>query len=114
MGILRTIFALTVVVYHSDWSVVFVGPDHAIHLFYLISGFLISYILHNTKSYKNPITFYSNRILRLYPLYYFVAALSLCAYLLVGQTFVEVRWTPVSRQKMRFFKVEKYTSTLGY
>jgi peptidoglycan/LPS O-acetylase OafA/YrhL len=90
VGILRIILALSVVFYHSGFVVVFVGPGHAVQLFYVISGFLISYILRNTKSYENPITFYSNRILRLYPVYYFVAALSLCAYLFGSQKFVDV------------------------
>ena len=56
-------------------------------LFYIISGFLISYILNNDKNYDNPIRFYVNRILRLYPVYYVVAVLSLCAYAFIRPNF---------------------------
>ena len=54
----------------------FVGGRNAVQLFYIISGFLISYVLLDTKSYKNISTFYLNRYLRLYPIYLCVAALT--------------------------------------
>jgi peptidoglycan/LPS O-acetylase OafA/YrhL len=49
---------------------------------YVISGFLISYILQNTAAYGNVYNFYLNRFLRIYPMYWVVALLTLMAYLL--------------------------------
>lgn len=80
MGILRTIFAITVVFAHS-YGFVFVGGRNAVQLFYITSGFLISYILNNNKNYDKSINFFINRILRLYPVYYVVAVLTLFAFM---------------------------------
>ncbi|MES2353805.1 MAG: acyltransferase [Pseudomonadota bacterium] len=81
MGTLRAIFAISVVFAHSGWlnGYVFVGGRNAVQLFYIISGFLISYVLTHNKIYRNPIKFYASRVLRLYPIYYLVAVLSLVA-----------------------------------
>lgn len=79
MGLIRTILALSVVSSHTPHSYVFVGGPHAVRLFYMISGFLISYVLTVTPSYRNPITFWANRCLRLFPVYYVVALLTLAA-----------------------------------
>ena len=75
MGTLRTIFALSVVFTHS-WpgGMMFVGGQNAVQLFYIISGFLISYVLVESRTYSSVRTFYINRYLRLYPIYFFVAA----------------------------------------
>jgi peptidoglycan/LPS O-acetylase OafA/YrhL len=56
-----------------------VGGQLAVQLFYIISGFLISYVLSHTPKYRNPLTFYWSRILRLYPIYYTVALMTLAA-----------------------------------
>jgi peptidoglycan/LPS O-acetylase OafA/YrhL len=82
MGLLRTLFALTVVLYHS-WPDpnVFVGGENAVRCFYIISGFLISYILVERKSYHSLAAFYKNRYLRLYPIYVCVAVPTLIAIL---------------------------------
>jgi peptidoglycan/LPS O-acetylase OafA/YrhL len=77
MGLLRTILAITVVMSHTPNPYFFVGARNAVQVFYMISGFLISYVLVNTPSYKSPLTFWTNRALRLYPMYYVVAALTL-------------------------------------
>lgn len=71
MGTLRTILALAVVFAHIP-HFVFVGGEHAVQLFYMISGFLISYTLCETPAYKNHKLFWINRALRLFPIYYFV------------------------------------------
>lgn len=86
MGILRAIFAVSVVFSHS-WptGLMFVGGRNAVQLFYIISGFLISYVLLDTKSYKNISTFYINRYLRLYPIYLCVAILTFVFLLLTKQ-----------------------------
>jgi peptidoglycan/LPS O-acetylase OafA/YrhL len=90
MGTLRTIFAITVVLGHS-LGFVFVGSRNAVQLFYIISGFLISYILIESKSYKSVRAFYINRYLRLYPIYFAVAVLSLIAFFIYqSSTFWEI------------------------
>lgn len=86
MGLLRTFYALSVVLYHA-WpaAFVFVGGQNAVQCFYIISGFLISYILVERRSYRSLGAFYLSRYLRLYPVYILVAALSLAALLAVHE-----------------------------
>ncbi len=79
MGTLRTLLALSVLIAHGSFTFVFVGAEHAVQLFYMISGFLISFVLTNTRSYNNVGVFWANRALRLYPVYFFVAALTVAA-----------------------------------
>nr|WP_158423513.1 acyltransferase [Mycobacterium sp. EPa45] len=76
MGTLRTLFAISVVFAHTI-GYVFVGGRNAVELFYMISGFLISYVLVEKKVYSNIKSFYINRYLRLYPIYVVVALLTL-------------------------------------
>lgn len=93
MGMLRTLLALSVVLDHlgggtTDWLV---GGRLAVQLFYVISGFLISYVLTATDHYRGaPGRFYANRALRLYPVYLAVAALTLLAYAAGGDAFWRV------------------------
>jgi peptidoglycan/LPS O-acetylase OafA/YrhL len=88
MGSLRTLFAIAVVLAHS-WpgGTAFVGGRNAVQLFYVISGFLISYVLVEKKAYPKIRDFYINRYLRLYPIYFCVAVLTLCAYSLYSFIF---------------------------
>jgi peptidoglycan/LPS O-acetylase OafA/YrhL len=92
VGTLRTIFALSVVLAHTwPYGPVFVGSRNAVQLFYIISGYLISYVLVERKSYRTIGAFYLNRYLRLYPIYLFVAGASLLALLVTRQaTFLDV------------------------
>ena len=92
MGILRTIFAITVVLAHSPWNegFVFVGGRNAVQLFYMISGFLISHIISTNPTYRSPLKFYLNRALRLYPIYCAVALLSLLAAFIANQKLFEI------------------------
>jgi len=71
MGTLRTLLALTVVLSNS-YGHIFVGGRLAVELLYIISGFLISYVLLVANSYASIKAFYKHRILRLYPVYYFI------------------------------------------
>jgi peptidoglycan/LPS O-acetylase OafA/YrhL len=89
MGVLRTILAISVIFAHRDWhhSTVFVGGRNAVQLFYVISGFLIHHVLNENPAYRNTLTFYRNRALRLYPLYWFVALLSLFLYSITDDSF---------------------------
>ena len=79
MGTLRTLLALAVVFGHS-YGFVFTGGMLAVQIFYIISGYLISLILLNNNSYKNLFNFYANRALRLFPIYWAVACISLIIY----------------------------------
>lgn len=76
MGTLRTLFAISVVFAHTDW-LIFIGGKYAVQLFYMISGFLISYVLLERKTYSSILDFYINRYLRLYPVYLIVVILTL-------------------------------------
>jgi peptidoglycan/LPS O-acetylase OafA/YrhL len=78
LGTLRTIYALSVLFGHS-WPglPMFVGGRNAVQLFYMISGFLISYVLVENKTYPGVSSFYINRYLRLYPIYAAVALVAL-------------------------------------
>jgi peptidoglycan/LPS O-acetylase OafA/YrhL len=102
MGSLRTLFAISVVILHEGVGNALIGGRNAVQLFYVVSGFLISYILVESKSYKSVRAFYLNRALRLYPIYAAVAILTLCAYVALRHTprvqaFFEVyREAPVS------------------
>ena len=79
MGSLRFILALAVLLSHAGSTYVLIGGRLAVHLFYVISGFLISYILIEKKAYSKISNFYINRYLRLYPIYFVVAILTLLA-----------------------------------
>jgi len=82
MGLLRTLLALSVVFNHAAPAEnMLVGGPIAVQCFYLISGFLISYILVERRSYASIWAFYVNRYIRLYPIYFVVALLSLTAIL---------------------------------
>ena len=83
MGSLRTLFAISVVLTHT-YGTVFVGGQNAVQLFYIISGYLISYVLIEKKSYPHVGNFYLNRYLRLFPIYFVVALLVVCSYWVFG------------------------------
>lgn len=78
MGSVRTLLATAVVFAHS-YGFVFVGGKLAVQLFYVISGFLISYILVEAGTYRTVSSFYANRFLRLFPIYWFVTVLTIIA-----------------------------------
>jgi len=86
MGSVRTLLAISVVFSHS-YGFLFVGGRLAVELFYIISGFLISYILVEAKSYQTVSAFYANRFLRLFPIYWFIAVATLCAILFASVAF---------------------------
>jgi peptidoglycan/LPS O-acetylase OafA/YrhL len=79
MGTIRVLLA---VIFSHTGSHVLVGGEAALQCFYLNSGFLISYILQNTAACGNLRNFYLNRFLRIYPMYWAVALLTVMFYLL--------------------------------
>ena len=80
MGLFRVLLAVSVFMAHSGptgfisnfsgW-----GGANAVEIFFVISGFYIAMIL--DKSYSTNLSFYKNRALRLYPIYYIICALVL-------------------------------------
>tara|TARA_B100000902_G_scaffold46569_1_gene53918 strand:- start:825 stop:1892 length:1068 start_codon:yes stop_codon:yes gene_type:complete len=88
MGSVRTLLAIAVVFTHS-YGFVFVGGILAVQLFYVISGFFISYILVEAKTYRTVSSFYTNRFLRLFPIYWFVALITIIGILVASFAFNE-------------------------
>jgi peptidoglycan/LPS O-acetylase OafA/YrhL len=76
VGTVRTLLALAVVFAHC-YGFMFTGGMLAVQIFYMISGYLMSLILLNENAYTNLKSFYINRALRLFPIYWIVAAASL-------------------------------------
>jgi len=81
MGILRFLFATSVFLVHSSPHNLLIGGQLAVQSFYLFSGFLISFILLENKSYGNIKNFYVNRVLRIYPIYIIILFLTIFSYL---------------------------------
>ncbi|HET8870710.1 MAG TPA: acyltransferase [Aquabacterium sp.] len=79
MGLIRTLLALAVVLGHTQAPYLSVGGRNAVQMFYAISGFLISYVWVERRSYANVGAFYANRYLRLYPIYAVVGLFTLLA-----------------------------------
>jgi peptidoglycan/LPS O-acetylase OafA/YrhL len=76
MGTIRFLLALSVIAAHSGLNAG-LGGRNSVQAFFLISGFLISYVLTESNRYATLRKFYTSRFLRIYPLYFVVAALSL-------------------------------------
>src|ERR1700722_19323920 len=89
MGSLRTIFAISVVLTHCWAHPLFIGGRNAVQLFYMISGFLISYVVVERRTYAYVGAFYLSRYLRLYPVYCVIALLALFLTMAGGPVSVE-------------------------
>ncbi|WP_300161780.1 acyltransferase [Solidesulfovibrio sp.] len=80
MGLVRFLLAVTVVINHTGplFGLVFTDAYMAIKVFFIISGFYMALIL--SEKYTGPgrcRLFYTNRFLRLFPVYWVVLFLSL-------------------------------------
>jgi len=71
MGIIRTLMAISVLITHTEplFGVRLLNGDMAITCFFVISGFLMALILDTRYSILR--VFYENRLLRIYPPYFF-------------------------------------------
>jgi peptidoglycan/LPS O-acetylase OafA/YrhL len=71
MGLFRTLLAISVLITHSGpvFGVKLLNGDMAITLFFVVSGFLMSLIL--TEKYASVRLFYLNRLLRIFPPFWF-------------------------------------------
>jgi peptidoglycan/LPS O-acetylase OafA/YrhL len=82
MGLLRFLLALAVLVTHSDalFNIKFVPGNIAVEAFFIISGFYMSMII--TEKYsivKNGYSlFITNRLIRIYPIYWLILLISVC------------------------------------
>lgn len=83
MGTLRIILAISVVIAHSSkiFGFEIVGGQIAVQAFYIISGFYMTLILNEKYIGKNDSykLFITNRLLRLYPIYWTVLLLTILA-----------------------------------
>lgn len=85
MGFIRLLLAVSVLALHcgSIFGTTFVGGTLAVQAFYIISGFYMALVLeskYDTLSWKGYKLFITNRLLKLYPIYW----LTLLAILLLG------------------------------
>jgi peptidoglycan/LPS O-acetylase OafA/YrhL len=88
MGIVRTLLALAVVLSHAGSSYSFIEPGMAVEMFYVASGFLISFALLGNPIYRaNWAAFYANRALRLYPIYFAVLLFAAGGFLVFPDVF---------------------------
>lgn len=83
MGMYRVLLALAVVIIHVGASYGLLTPSQAVESFFVISGFYMSLILNEkyvgAGSYR---LFITNRLLRIYPLYWFVLIITVIAWLI--------------------------------
>ena len=88
-GVLRTTLALMVMVFH-----IFIGylplGTYAVFGFFIISGYLMTLIMHQSYGYKwqGRLTFIVNRFLRLHPLYWLAAAFTILLIYYLGADIV--------------------------
>jgi peptidoglycan/LPS O-acetylase OafA/YrhL len=86
MGFLRVLLAFSVLLEHIGVFPLtngkFVGGVVAVQGFFIISGFYMALVLN--EKYKEPKSFYINRLLRLYPTYWIVLVMTILATLLFG------------------------------
>lgn len=80
MGFIRFLLAISVIIAHSDSIFGFrlMGGEGAVQAFYVISGFYMTFILNEKYIGKNGsyTLFITNRLLRLYPVYWTVLLLA--------------------------------------
>lgn len=84
MGLLRVLLALSVVIGHTApfLGMTMVGGKLAVQGFFIVSGFYMSLILNEKYPADGTGTwlFYSNRFLRIYPMYWAVLAIALAQF----------------------------------
>ncbi|MDX2359905.1 MAG: acyltransferase [Crocinitomicaceae bacterium] len=83
---LRFFAALSVMIYHF-FGIDVINGHFGVVLFFVLSGFLITYLLLEEKSQTNNIAirkFYIRRILRIWPLYFFILFLASLSYFFIG------------------------------
>jgi peptidoglycan/LPS O-acetylase OafA/YrhL len=91
MGLIRFLLALSVVIVHSSplLGLEIIPGSQAVHSFYIISGFYMTMIfVEKYEGTERPLYyFFSNRVLRLYPLYLLVIILTVLLSIVLGVLF---------------------------
>ena len=90
MGIIRTLLAFFVVIAHTEpfFGFTFMGGDKAVELFFIISGFYMAMILNEKYLGEGSYSlFIKNRFLKIYPTYWVVFTMTLCAFILLITVF---------------------------
>ena len=82
MGILRLLFALSVVFAHLDLKFL-LGGRIAVELFFITSGYLIAGII-RSKKYSSRKNFILSRLMRIYPLYFITLITTLLVNFTIG------------------------------
>ena len=77
MGVLRFFLALSVAWTHAELPYGFSG-ELCVTIFFVISGFYIALVLNENKAYSNELQFYTQRGMRIFPVYWTVLFLSYC------------------------------------
>jgi peptidoglycan/LPS O-acetylase OafA/YrhL len=82
---LRGYAALAVLLYHVDSIHLWFGWT-GVQIFFVLSGFLITGILLNSREADNYFSaFYARRFLRIFPAYYFLLLVVLIGSMMLGQ-----------------------------
>ena len=76
-GTYRTYLAIAVMAHHLI-GIPYVG-HYAVHGFFILSGYLMTYIMHNNYGYtiRGVVMFSVNRVIRLYPAYWLIMVLTI-------------------------------------
>ncbi|MFJ5469396.1 acyltransferase family protein [Pectobacterium carotovorum] len=88
---IRGVFAIYVVLYHmaSHWNQFFRNGYLSVDLFFILSGFIMSYVYHDVFSAEikkeSAVRFYISRISRIYPLYIALTFFLICTSILLEE-----------------------------
>src|SRR5690349_13740404 len=87
-GFYRAFLAMTVVLLHL-YGIPRIG-NYAVFAFFILSGFLMTMIMQDQYGYtaKGRVKFAVNRALRLYPIYFYSAVISLVLIFVLGEDFL--------------------------
>jgi len=93
VGLLRLLLALVVILEHTQSSWHMTGGDQAVEAFFIISGFYMALILNEKyKGAGSTWLFYSNRLWRLFPLYWMLTFAVFAVSLLLWKTGHDAAW----------------------
>ena len=86
-GTYRTLLAMMVVVFHLGG--VYALGYYAVFGFYILSGYLMTFIMQNNYGYslRGRASYALNRFLRIYPVYWVSAVVSLLLIYILGQQY---------------------------
>ena len=80
MGLFRLLLAFSVIAAHLGIEFGF-GGRNSVQIFFIISGYLMSYIIVERKSYSSNLKFWVSRSLRIFPTYWLVLLVTIFLFL---------------------------------